>query len=49
MIERYFGGTVPAESVGAGPEAARLPFGELRETLWEALEAVARLPDRQRQ
>jgi len=35
--------------VGAGPEAARLPFGELRETLWEALEAVARLPDRQRQ
>jgi ribonuclease P protein component len=34
--------------VGAGPEAARLSFGELRKTLCEALEAVARLPDRQR-
>jgi len=34
--------------VGAGPEAARLSFGELRESLCEALEAVARLPDKER-
>jgi ribonuclease P protein component len=34
--------------VGAGPEAARLSFGELRDTLCEALEAVARLPEKGR-
>jgi len=34
--------------VGAGPEAIGLSFGELRDILCEAMEAVVRLPDKER-
>ncbi len=43
IVREVHGEMAPgAYLIGAGPEAARLPYGELRATMTEALRAVTR-------